>query len=70
MDEFGKRIEDEGKGIAYISTQDLDCFDCLFAMDKSAVCEVYEDMKPAEVLNGEKCAVKVSESEVQFNEQG
>lgn len=70
MGDFEKRIESEGYGASYVSNEDLVCADCLFALDKSAICEVYDDMKPQEVLNGGECSVKVSESEVQFNEQG
>ena len=64
MGGYEKRIEDEGFGVSYVSNSDLDCDDCIFSISKSGYCEVYERGKPYSVLNGERCELKVSETEV------
>jgi len=44
-----------------ISNQDLVCQDCLYRYDDTKIpgntskCEVYEDVKPSEILDGGQC---------------
>ena len=58
-DEYQKRIESEARLGFHLTNEMLDCKDCMFRIrDKSAICEVYEDLKPVEVLNGGECVVK------------
>lgn len=61
--EYDERIESEARLGMHVTNDMLTCQDCLFkdVNDKSGVCDVYEDVKPMEVLNGGNCSVKVVE---------
>lgn len=58
-DDYEKRVESEAKLGFHVTNSMLDCADCMFKIvNVSGVCEVYEDVKPMEVLNGGECSVK------------
>lgn len=60
--DMAKRIESEAQAIISPTNKDLVCKDCLFRypddvyLGNVSKCEIYQDMKPVEVLfDGKKC---------------
>lgn len=63
-DEYADRIESEAELGFQLTDDMLDCHDCLFRDERgrASMCDVYEVVKPAHVLNGDSCEVKRTEA--------
>jgi len=61
MNELDRKFQKDKLCFVRIRNQDLLCRDCLYRYDDTKIpgniskCEIYEDIKPNEVLNGGQC---------------